>query len=216
MEGNGSKLDSLVNNRTLIRRRVGDIVDRLDTDLTKDQAVGMLTTMLMLAEFKGRKDPLTGINNRGSFDEVIKELVVNPATQFSLVVFDIDGFKTFNDKYGHTTGDQVLKAVTGEIQRHLRPNDFFARYGGEEFCLILPIDKIEDLAAFCEKVRSSVELMGGFKSDGKEIPGITISIGAGTYNHKENYHQFFDKVDAKLQNVKDTGKNGYAILENNV
>ena len=55
MEGNGSKLDSLVNNRTLIRRRVGDIVDRLDTDLTKDQAVGMLTTMLMLAEFKGGK-----------------------------------------------------------------------------------------------------------------------------------------------------------------
>lgn len=202
--------------RKITRGRVDDIVSRLGQDMTKEQVVGTLTTMLMLAEFKGERDPLTKIDNRRSYDKLVKSLADDGSTRFSFLMFDIDHFKKINDEYGHATGDEILIHVVNKVKPALRKNDFFARIGGEEFAVIIPGDNSHDLETICEKVRASVESMVGFRSGQKDVPGVTISIGAGTYDHSESFDNFYRKIDAKLYEAKSNGRNQYAILEDNV
>lgn len=209
-------INSLVENRNAARGRVEDIVNRLGVDMTRDQVIGTMTTMLMLAEFKGNTDPLTKTANRGSFDKVTKELADNKSSKFSLIIFDIDHFKDFNDKFGHTTGDEVLVHVANKVKSTLRQNDFLARYGGEEFCVILPGDNMDDLRSVSEKIRESVESMSGFSSGHVDVPGVTVSVGAGVYDHDKPFKEFFDEVDKKLYESKKNGRNRSSILDKHV
>jgi diguanylate cyclase len=209
-------IESHLENRTNAQSRVGDVINRIGKDLNTDQAVGILTTMLLLAEFKGKTDPLTGTYNRRAFDEVIERLTKDNSTQFALVIFDIDDFKKVNDGYGHATGDKVLVEVAHELKEALRNKDFLARIGGEEFCAVIPLDLFNDLELFCRKCNTSIEEMGRVLSDAQPVGPITISQGAGIYDHSKPFKDFFNEVDAKLYEAKQSGKNTYRILTPNV
>ncbi len=105
---------------------------------------------------ESRVDALTGLANRRAFDERLDEEVaraIRYGHPLSLLMVDIDNFKLVNDRFGHTAGDEALKALAAIIDRSIRTIDIVARFGGEEFVVILPETPIEGAAVVAERVR---------------------------------------------------------------
>ena len=124
-------------------------------------------------------DPLTGLKNRGHFDKKFQADVVH-AYRFeetlSLLVVDIDHFKSFNDTYGHLVGDDCLKMVADCIKRHVtRPQDLAARYGGEEFVVLLPDTPEAGAVRVAERIREEIQKTAFRVSD--QVLHLTVSIG---------------------------------------
>ena len=103
-----------------------------------------------------RSDSLTGIANHGALMENAERLFERSrkdGTPFSVIMFDLDHFKTINDIHGHRRGDDVLRAFTETVRKVLRPTDVFGRYGGEEFTVVLPNANVETAHVIAERVR---------------------------------------------------------------
>ncbi len=129
-------------------------------------------------------DGLTGIANRRCFDEALERewrRTLREGSQISLLLLDIDRFKSFNDHYGHQVGDDCLRTVAAAVTGAVRSTDIAARYGGEEIAIILPNIDMEAAAEVAEKVRAAVEGLR-FSHDGNPEGGgyITVSIGVAT------------------------------------
>ncbi|ERP91661.1 diguanylate cyclase [Marinobacter sp. ES-1] len=168
---------------------------------------------LKLLELNAR-DPLTGLKNRGHFDEVFQQDVVR-AYRFqqplSLLVVDIDHFKSFNDTYGHLVGDDCLRMVAECIGRHItRPQDMAARYGGEEFVVLLPDTPEEGALRVAERIRNEIEATG-FRVSG-EVLRVTVSIGvcSATPARADATKEIFTCADDALYQAKNLGRNRVA------
>ncbi len=132
--------------------------------------------------------------------------------KFSLIMMDIDNFKSFNDTYGHQLGDRVLKDVAAAAKKISRSEDIAARYGGEEFVMILPEADSRQAMIFAERVRESVAQV--------EIPHenqklhVTISLGVSTYpDHAEEKEELIHAADEALYASKHRGKNCVSLFE---
>jgi diguanylate cyclase len=128
-----------------------------------------------------------------------------------LLLIDIDHFKTFNDKFGHIVGDEVLRFVTKKIKDMIKEGDFLARFGGEEFAVILPRTSLSDAETVAESNRlffTEAKLKSTTSS--KSLGGITISIGVASYRPGESLEDFLDRSDKALYLAKDTGRNRVA------
>lgn len=111
------------------------------------------------ARRQARVDPLTGLQNRRAFDEALAhelERARASAEPLSVVVGDLDGFKSINDRFGHLEGDRILKAVSGAITQAIRGPDAAYRWGGDEFALILPGTPCEGARLVSDRIRSAV------------------------------------------------------------
>jgi diguanylate cyclase (GGDEF)-like protein len=158
-------------------------------------------------------DPLTGIPNRRCFDDRMMmewKRAVREKKSISLLMMDIDKFKTYNDTYGHPQGDALLKTVAkifGAVVR--RPADLPARLGGEEFGILLPDTNLEDALAIAEKIRSNVENLQVPTADGSVITRTTISIGVVSISplNSSDAKDFIAKADENLYNAKNMGRN---------
>src|SRR5690606_10229854 len=117
----------------------------------------------------------TGIANRRSFDSTIAALADQP---FAIAIIDIDHFKRVNDRYSHSVGDSVLRAVAQLMVDHLGDSGHVARLGGEEFALILPDMPISSAAAVCEGVRIGIHNME-WASLAPELR-VSVSIGVAS------------------------------------
>lgn len=150
-------------------------------------------------------DSLTNISNKAAFEANItsRMLLKDP---FSLIVFDIDYFKKFNDKHGHLCGDFVLSEMSKIISGTLiRDEDFLARYGGEEFCLIVP-QKIASAQEIAERLRKSIENYN-FTFQDKELR-VNISLGlTERLDSDAVWTDIFDRADKALYESKSTGRN---------
>ncbi|GAC1389895.1 MAG: hypothetical protein NVSMB31_06310 [Vulcanimicrobiaceae bacterium] len=128
-------------------------------------------------------DALTGVANRRSFDERLSfewNLAQRRKHTLSMVLLDIDFFKSFNDAYGHIAGDACLKQVAQAAGRCVtRPSDVFARYGGEEFAIVLPETNLSGAIATAERIRLAIEALG-IPHQGSEIGRVTASLGIAT------------------------------------
>lgn len=128
-------------------------------------------------------DSLTGLPNRRAFDMRLDDETRRSGRyqhQFSLIMFDVDGFKMINDRHGHPFGDLFLQHVIGCLRNQLRETDFFARFGGDEFAIILPETDYETASSLSRRLESvvencSIELPGGGRQP------ISISVGLATY-----------------------------------
>lgn len=161
--------------------------------------------------FESLTDELTTLANRKHFDQTI-ERAVNQAREadigFSLLITDIDHFKTFNDTYGHQTGDQVLRLVGLATKQNVKGQDVACRYGGEEFAIVLPQTNLDQARTVAEHIRVAVmskELVK--RSTGENLGFITISVGVSTFKHGDTVQTIIERADSALYLAKRTGRN---------
>ncbi len=156
-----------------------------------------------------RTDPLTGILNRRSFEELLNSEFSRYKRKYeiySLLMLDIDHFKLINDNYGHAMGDTVIKKLAESCQSNLREYDSVARIGGEEFCVLLPNTEVQTAIIIAEKLRDIISKLL-FKVNDANI-SITASIGASEIEDSDdNADDILKRADVKLYKAKESGRN---------
>jgi diguanylate cyclase len=156
-------------------------------------------------------DPLTTLGNRKYFDRAIAAAVQSAAAcsePLSLLMLDIDHFKSFNDNYGHLTGDQVLRLVAMSLKQTIKGQDITARYGGEEFAVVLPATALRQGLTVADHIRRAVmskELKK--KSTGEILGRVTISIGVAMLQPGDSPDSLIERADACLYAAKRNGRN---------
>lgn len=123
---------------------------------------------------KSRTDGLTGALNKNAILDEMDTLIMNKQ-RYSMLIFDIDKFKTLNDTLGHIAGDMCLKTLSNLCKSHITKDDHFGRYGGDEFIIVLPGKRYNDALKFGEELRKLIEQ--------KTDPKFTISIGVAEFPH---------------------------------
>lgn len=187
-----------------------------DLKETIDNFIALLTpvinTMRLLEANKKLAliDPLTGLYNRRYLETFIeKQLAIADRNNqlLSVVMFDIDDFKSFNDTHGHDAGDLALRSIAQTISKNIRASDIGVRYGGEEFLVVLPnTDKMTALDV-AERLRTALEALVLALGRGKRVQ-VTASFGIATYGiDAEELETLIEKVDAALYKAKRAGKN---------
>ncbi len=184
-------------------------------------AIGMLVAMLAfaiagarrtqrrlaLAEQCATTDALTGLPNRRHADEVLERLLAaarRTRRPLAVVLFDLDHFKAINDNFGHSIGDEALRATASATRELLRGSDHAARFGGEEFLLLLPETSADDALIVAEKLRAQIAEL--------EVEGldreVTASFGVAAYpDHEATADRLIEAADAALYRAKAAGRN---------
>lgn len=149
-------------------------------------------------------DVLTSVLNRKGFHCHLDNLTNKSGF---LLIADIDNFKSINDRFGHNTGDKVLKRVASTLKLQIRNTDILGRYGGEEFIIFFPDQEVELVQAVSERlVKSIAEL--NVQDLTPELEQITISIGVDRGSvEKEKFELLFESADSLLYQAKNSGKN---------
>ncbi len=150
-------------------------------------------------------DKLTGLFNRMKTDTLLvaqEDLFKRYKTEFSIVLLDIDNFKSINDNFGHDVGDEVLKKLASVIQENVRKTDYVGRWGGEEFLIICQNTNCHNAYLLAEKIRNAIQecpFMG--------IGNQTVSLGVAEFNKEITITELFKLVDNSLYEAKHSGKN---------
>ena len=162
-----------------------------------------------------RVDGLTGIANRPHFIDEAERALENSRREHQevcVVLCDLDHFKTINDRYGHPTGDFVLKQSVAACRAHLRATDLFGRFGGEEFCILLPGCSLADARQRCEQLRSAIAVLPA--QAGSMVPNVSASFGvASTGSSGYELRQLLAHADAALYRAKNAGRNCVVLYE---
>jgi diguanylate cyclase len=182
--------------------------DRLQLSKTE---ISNLQQSLDAIRAESLTDPLTGLGNRKYFDRSIERAVEQALASgepLSLLMFDIDHFKSFNDSYGHLTGDQVLRLVALSLKQTIKGQDITARYGGEEFAVVLPSTGLRQALTVADHIRRAVmakELKK--KSTGEILGRVTISVGVSILKSGDDTDSLIERADACLYAAKRNGRN---------
>jgi diguanylate cyclase len=221
LSGANKKLES-VQNRDQLKKIVESLVkstrEMQDTNKALEQRLTLskseisnLQQSLEAIRAESLTDPLTGLGNRKYFDRSI-EMAVQTALAngepLSLLMFDIDHFKSFNDSYGHLTGDQVLRLVGLSLKQTIKGQDITARYGGEEFAVVLPNTALRQALTVADHIRRAVmskELKK--KSTGEILGRVTISVGVSMLKPDDDTDSLIERADACLYAAKRNGRN---------
>jgi diguanylate cyclase (GGDEF)-like protein len=157
-------------------------------------------------------DPLTGAYNRRYFitclETACKEALLNHQWP-SVILFDIDSFKSINDTYGHIAGDRVLQQITQLCQSNSRHGDIFARYGGEEFAFLLPNTTQAEAVLVAERIRQLI-FDQTISYDHASIT-CTVSIGVATFEAETTPDKLLIAADMALYQAKNSGKNQIVV-----
>ncbi|WP_374602715.1 GGDEF domain-containing protein [Niveibacterium sp.] len=191
-EGKDLRIDHFENVTRVVTERVTSLITlmgrRLMSEATRD----------------AYHDALTGLHNRRYLDEHVErelEAARRNHRALSLVFLDLDHFHDINMTYGWPTGDAVLRAFAGILERSVRTIDWSARYGGEEFCLVLPDTELQEAVEVAERIRQHTEQLEIVASDGRLVR-VTTSIGVVQRGSETTALQLFDRVSALARAAK--------------
>lgn len=155
-------------------------------------------------------DKLTGIYNRRRIEEFLQiemEVAKRHFQALSVIVIDIDHFKSVNDTYGHQAGDMVLAQSTKVISQNLRKSDIFGRWGGEEFVVICPQTNKSDAFVLAQKLRIAIE-----RHEFEQVGHKTICLGIAELEHEDDEKTLIEKADKALYEAKNSGRNKAVIF----
>jgi diguanylate cyclase (GGDEF)-like protein len=154
-------------------------------------------------------DPLTGINNRGHFMEMLGKEIERDRRYgrlLSVMMLDLDHFKSVNDSRGHAAGDEALRTLCRTLQTSgLRTSDFFGRIGGEEFAVAFPETDAQGAAEAAERVRGNLEKTAVLHDGGEFF--ITASIGISEYKVGDTRETLLSRADQAMYRAKESGRN---------
>ncbi|WP_010170299.1 diguanylate cyclase [Bacillus coahuilensis] len=158
-------------------------------------------------------DHLTGLQNRRSLDRMIYQIIADiqngDETMYSVILFDVDYFKQFNDTYGHISGDEILWQMSRLVENHLEDQEHITlyRYGGEEFCIVMKSVPHKEAKRVAEKIRELVETANFYIPAKKEIH-LTISLGVASYPETtDELSDVLSCADKFLYRAKRNGRN---------
>jgi len=175
------------------------------------QEMEKLRTSLRQARTEALTDALTGIANRKLFDETLrlrKEEADAEKTDLALLLGDIDHFKSFNDTWGHQTGDQVIRFVASALTKFALPDHLVARYGGEEYAVIMPRTSLKDAGRIADQIRTAIEAKRLVRrSTNETIGAVTVSFGAAIYAPGDTVGTLISRADECLYMSKRSGRN---------
>lgn len=184
-------------NRPVLLLMVHDVSEKIRAEerarRSNDELLAISTT-----------DKLTGVNNRRHLEEIL-HWELNKSRRYgdnlSLIMFDLDGFKAVNDRYGHSRGDEVLKLLAMKCVSNLRSSDFFGRWGGDEFLIITPVS--EDSASSLAK-----KLLIIIKES--EL-GVTASMGVTGFRQGDSLSSLLERADKSMYAAKQQGGDRYIL-----
>jgi diguanylate cyclase (GGDEF)-like protein len=202
-------IDNIVNKRPISRMDTENILP-----LANQAAIALdHANLYQQIEEMALRDGLTGLLNQRAFQTILNDhfpfegnVVAGP---LSLIIFDIDSFKVFNDKNGHLLGNEVLMKLARVIVNSLRTEDFSFRFGGEEFVVLLPDTPLEQAETIAEAIRLNVE-EASFPGEKTQPNGtLTVSIGTACTDHPAitTKNELIEAADQALYKAKNAGKN---------
>jgi diguanylate cyclase (GGDEF) domain len=165
-----------------------------------------------------QRDSLTQLYNRRTFDEKAEEawrIATRNKAPITLILLDIDHFKQYNDEYGHSAGDTVIRHIATALKRCLhRPSDVVARYGGEEFIAILPGTPKEGAHFVAERIRKTIEALNIKHRGSLTSEKVTASVGVSVTNYTTGTTLFdqINKADEALYKAKENGRNTVQLI----
>lgn len=194
-----------------VRNEQGAIIGAVEIFTDNSNAVQILEALEKL-KLDVLIDPLTGIGNR-RYGEMSLEARLNDwqlnRRQFGVLFLDVDHFKSVNDRYGHHTGDEVLKMVAKTVVNVFRKVDAVARWGGEEFVAVLPGITRLMLVEAAERVRQAVE--NAFIMVGDDKVGVTVSVGGTMVEVGDSAAGMLERADRGMYRSKGAGRNTVSL-----
>lgn len=191
--------------RDLLLVMTGFGISRINAEIKKYDELHRRESLI------ARTDKLTGLANRHFFDQKLKEeIAYSDATgsPISILMFDIDNFKTFNDTYGHTWGDKLLVLFSDIIRQSIRKSDIPVRYGGEEFLVLIRDLDIVLAYSVADRIRLQLERQRIYVGDVAERKRVTVSCGIAQYPiNSNNIKSVIELADKALYYAKSSGKN---------
>ncbi len=164
---------------------------------------------------QSKLDSLTGVSNHNHFIETLHqdcETALISQSPISLIMLDIDHFKLYNDTYGHTIGDQVLRLTVQAMESHIKKTDSVGRWGGEEFGIVLPNASTTQANMVANRIRRTLSELPLFNVEGNTIPKPTISQGIATVpDHTNDVDELVVIADRALYRAKARGRDQVAV-----
>ncbi|MEQ9547046.1 MAG: diguanylate cyclase [Marinobacter sp.] len=161
--------------------------------------------LLRSLTYQAVHDQLTGLYNRHKLESFMAQEVARCSrygSTFSLIIFDLDHFKSINDRFGHSEGDAVLSSVSSVVHECIRESEIAGRWGGEEFLIILPETPLEGAIPVADRLQKSIE---NYRFTIPE--SVTISAGVAAFRPGETPHELVQRADAALYSAKESGRN---------
>lgn len=165
-------------------------------------------------------DKLTDLYNRRYFDDTLEKEIgrtQRSGSSMSLIIFDVDKFKVFNDTNGHSAGDSLLTELAKVIKGNIRGSDVACRYGGEEFTIICPDTTPEQAYILAERIRYAVKNHPFLHREKQPFGFVSVSIGIANYpGHTTNSKKLLEMADSALYLSKENGRNQTTVFQEEV
>ncbi|MBD2106814.1 diguanylate cyclase [Nodosilinea sp. FACHB-13] len=219
VEDIAAQLAIAIHQADLVQRLQSELQERQRTEVRLTQLNAELQRATGLLDQMAHIDPLTQIANRRRFSERLGQewaRLRRDRLPLSLLLFDVDYFKCYNDTYGHQSGDDCLYAIAQAVQGVLgRPTDLLARYGGEEFAVILPNTIRQGAIAVARHIHQAIAALAISHSDSAVGSQITISLGISTLipSQKLSSTVLIQQADQALYRAKRQGRNRSVVFD---
>jgi diguanylate cyclase len=203
---------ALINDNRAMQHKVNALTDKLEQSRFQ---IMRLRSSLNKAEEIGSRDSLTGLGNRRYFDNALDEEIARARgddNPLCVSLADIDHFKAINDKFGHMTGDVVLKRFADLLTANVKGDDKVARFGGEEFAILFPDADLSDAASILNQIQKQLESKRwAVAASGERLGAVTASFGVARLRDGESADELLRRVDAKLYEAKANGRNRVVV-----
>jgi diguanylate cyclase (GGDEF)-like protein len=186
---------------------------RLDLLQARLQAIAQLRAERDRLWALAHEDHLTGLPNRRRLDQALADALADMRARgsvLSVLLFDVDRFKDLNDRFGHATGDRVLREIAEVLRGNSRRQDVVGRFGGEEFLYLLPGHHLDEAVSQAERIRSELARHSFSTQNGEA--SLTVSVGATEASPDDRPEDVLERADRLLYQAKRSGRNRIVSL----